>query len=90
MYPRQFSEQEKEAKRREFERILQKENWTFNGKPFSGRIVGYDDGIARFRTLDAEDDAKPIRRYAKRFSEDDLMDIRIYALFEGTYDEHLE
>ncbi len=70
-------------KRARYRVILAKEEWTFQGKPIYGTIVGYADGIVRLKPKDAAADTKPIERYANRFSPEDIEDIRFYAAFHG-------
>ncbi len=66
---------------RRFQQIITKETWTFNGKPFHARLVGYADGIAHFKSLD--DEHAPVsKRYARRFSDEDISDIIFYAQYK--------
>ena len=65
-----------------YQQIVKKEEWTFNGKPLRGRLVGYEDGIAHFQPIDDEN-AELIKRYANRFSRQDISDIIFYARYNG-------
>ncbi|MDR0870496.1 MAG: trypsin-like peptidase domain-containing protein [Planctomycetaceae bacterium] len=71
-----------EARKSRYDKVVAKENWTFNGKPLKGTLVGYDDkeGMAKFKLKDTGEE---VERYASRFSLADISDIRTYAMHNG-------
>lgn len=71
------------ARESRYRSIVQKDQWLFNGRPLYATLIGYEDGVAIFRGKDTGEDDPPIRRYANRFSQRDIEDIKFYATYNG-------
>lgn len=74
-----------------YQQILEKEEWTFNGKPFYGKLVGvkdrFKDGVVQFQLKDSDE---VVGRYANRFSSEDFDDIRFYVMHQGYPVNHVK
>lgn len=67
-----------------YQQIMEKEEWTFNGQKIEGKLIGIsEDGIVQIQLKNATQDAKPIERYANRFSREDIDDFQFYAQYHG-------
>lgn len=75
-----MSPEESLMRENRYQQILQKDQWMFNGKPLRGRLIGYEDGIAHFKPADDEN-GEVVKRYANRFSRQDIADIIFYAQY---------
>lgn len=74
-----------------YQQILEKEEWTFNGKPLYGKLIGvkdrFKDGVVQFQLKDSDE---VVGRYANRFSTEDFDDIRFYVMHQGYSVNHIK